>query len=197
MAVFIKDFLAARYAICDQHDRSSKTETSLNYEVGYRYHSSGFNAQLVGFINNYGNILGSDNVSGGGAGTGDMFNAGHAKIQGLEIGLEYDLLHKKTIATGLKLPISIAYTYTDATFQETFVNGGGDWGSGTIYKRDVIPFVTPHLLTTSTGIENKDLMLPSSGDIRAKQEQTWTRCNHRPPPENVKYNDVNDIVRIF
>ncbi|MBK7634281.1 MAG: TonB-dependent receptor [Saprospiraceae bacterium] len=36
----------------------AKAETSINYEVGYRYHSSGFNAQLVGFINNYGNIFG-------------------------------------------------------------------------------------------------------------------------------------------
>ncbi|MBK7634280.1 MAG: hypothetical protein IPJ13_08270 [Saprospiraceae bacterium] len=40
-------------------------------------------------------FLGSDNVSGGGAGTGDMFNAGHAKIQGLEIGLEYDFAPQK------------------------------------------------------------------------------------------------------
>ena len=172
----------------------AKAETSINYEVGYRYHSSGFNAQLVGFINNYGNILGSDNVSGGGAGTGDMFNAGHAKIQGLEIGLEYDLLHKKDVISSFRLPISIAYTYTDATFQETFLNGGGDWGSGTIYKQDVIPFITPHLLTTSIGIENKrfnaTIIGRYTGQTRTKPGQGAIIV----PTENVKYNDVNDIA---
>lgn len=172
----------------------AEVETSINYELGYRYNKSGFNAQLVGFLNNYDNILGSDNVSGGGAGTGDMFNAGNAKIQGLEIGLEYDLLHKKDASSYLKLPVSIAYTYTAATFQETFVNGGGDWGSGTINKNDLIPFITPHLLTTSIGIENNKFNATVIGRYTGETRTKPGQGDATVTKDNIKYNDVNAIA---
>ena len=165
----------------------AKVETSINYELGYRYEKQGLNAQMTGFLNNYDNILGSDNVSGGGAGTGDMFNAGNAKIQGIELSLTYDLLYKKMATNNIKLPISLAYTYTSAKFQETFVNGGGDWGSGTINKNDLIPFITPHLFTASIGIENKKfdatLVGRYTGDTRVKPGQNDIIV----PKENIKY----------
>ncbi|MGC8001614.1 TonB-dependent receptor domain-containing protein, partial [Salmonella enterica] len=66
----------------------------MNYELGYRMHTNGFHAQITGFLNHYDNILGSDNISGGGAGTGNMFNAGNALIQGVEVGGSYDVLHR-------------------------------------------------------------------------------------------------------
>jgi Fe(3+) dicitrate transport protein len=125
-------------------DVQAKVETSINYEVGYGYEKSGFNFEWTGFLNQYDNILGSDNISGGGAGTGDMFNAGNAKIQGLEFSMTYDLWKY--------FPLSFAYTYTSAKFEETFLNGGGDWGNGLVQKGDYIPFITPHLLTGSIGI---------------------------------------------
>jgi len=172
----------------------AKVETSINYELGYRYHRNGFNAQLAGFFNNYGNILGSDNVSGGGAGTGDMFNAGNAKIQGVEFSFECDLLYKKGYSSDMKLPLSIAYSYTDAIFQETFVNGGGDWGSGTINKNDLIPFITPHLLTAGFGFEYKSfhtiIMSRYTGETRTKPGQGQVVV----PDETVKFNDVNAIA---
>ncbi|ODS86003.1 MAG: hypothetical protein ABS44_14165 [Chryseobacterium sp. SCN 40-13] len=172
----------------------AKVETSINYELGYRFNKSGLNAQVVGFLNNYDNILGSDNVSGGGAGTGDLFNAGNAKIQGLEIGIEYDLLHKKNANSDLKLPVSIAYTYTDARFQETFVNGGGDWGNGTINKNDLIPFITPHLLTTSIGIENKKFNATIIGRYTGETRTKPGQSDAIVPNDNIKYNDVNTIT---
>ncbi len=135
----------------------AKVESSINYELGYRYETKGLNLQATAFLNNYENILGSDNVSGGGAGSGDMFNAGNATIKGLEFSLSYDLLNKKESTNNIKLPITIAYTFTSAKFKETFVNGGGDWGSSTINKGDLIPFITPHLLTAGIGFENKKL----------------------------------------
>ncbi len=171
----------------------AKVESSINYELGYRYERQGLNAHVTGFLNNYDNILGSDNVSGGGAGTGDMFNAGNAKIEGIEVSLGYDLLHTKAKNKSIMLPISIAYTYTSAKFQQTFVNGGGDWGSGTINKNDMIPFVTPQLLTTSIGIEtnkfNTTLIGRYTGDTRLKPGQNALVT----PDDNVKYNDVNAL----
>jgi Fe(3+) dicitrate transport protein len=173
--------------------RQAEVESSVNFELGYRYSSNRLRTQLVGFLNNYGNILGSDNVLGGGAGSGDMFNAGHAKIQGGELSINYDLLQKAGPNEDIKIPISLAYTYTEAAFRETFVNGGGDWGSGTIHQNDAIPFITPHLLTAGIGIENNRLNINFvtryTGDTRIKPGQGEIVL----PSENAKYNDVNAI----
>ena len=169
-------------------------ETSVNYEIGYRFNKNGLNIQCVGFLNNYKNILGSDNVSGGGAGTGDMFNAGKAKIQGLEIGMEYDILHKKNKYASFKLPIHIVYTYTNAKFKETFINGGGDWGSGTINNNDLIPFITPHILTASIGFENKKLNATLTGRYTGETRTKPGQGDAILPNEIAKYNEVNSIA---
>jgi Fe(3+) dicitrate transport protein len=171
----------------------AKVETAVNYEIGYRFEKKGLHVQAVGFWNNYGNILGSDNVSGGGIGTGDMFNAGNADIRGLELSVEYDLLHKENKHSAYRLPINIAYTYTHAQFQETFRNAGGDWGSGQINRGDLIPFITPHLLTVGIGIEhqrfNANLQGRYVGDTRTKPGQGALLV----PANQVKYDDVNAI----
>jgi Fe(3+) dicitrate transport protein len=136
-------------------------------------------------------------LSGGGAGTGDLFNAGNAKIQGLEIGMEYDLLYKKNKYSTLKLPIHIVYTYTNAKFKETFVNGGGDWGSGTINKNDLIPFITPHILTASIGFENKKLNATLTGRYTGETRTKPGQANAVLPTEIAKYNEVNSIAEFL
>jgi Fe(3+) dicitrate transport protein len=175
----------------------AKVETSVNYELGYRYFKNAVNIQVVGFLNQYDNILGSDNVSGGGAGTGDMFNAGNALVRGLELGLTYDVFHQKNTTSNLKLPVSIAYTYTLATFQETFVSGGGDWGSGIINQNDLIPFITPHLLTASVGFENKKCNVTVIGRYNGTTRTKPGQGDHIVPGNNIPYNDVNAIAGFF
>lgn len=172
----------------------AKMETSVNYELGYHFEKNGYTAQFVGFFNNYANILGSDNMSGGGAGTGDMFNAGNAHIQGIEISFEGNLLSNKNNASGLSFPVSLAYTFTDARFRETFINGGGDWGTGKISQGDKIPFITPHLLTANVGMSNQkfDITLSSrfTGITRVKPGADTPII----PNELVKYADVNALA---
>ncbi|MBX3006877.1 MAG: TonB-dependent receptor [Melioribacteraceae bacterium] len=171
----------------------AKVETSLNYELGYSYENNLLNAQVTAFYNNYDNILGSDNVSGGGAGTGEMFNAGNAKIQGLEVSFASDLLNINDAPRELKLPVSLTYTYTSAKFNETFINGGGDWGTGKINKGDFIPFITPHLLTASIGFEhnkfNATVIGRFTGETRVKPGQG----NILVPAGNINYSDVNAL----
>lgn len=172
----------------------ARMETSVNYELGYNFEKNGYTAQVVGFFNNYSNILGSDNMSGGGAGTGDMFNAGNAHIQGIEISFEGNLLSNKNNSSGLNFPVSLTYTFTDARFQETFINGGGDWGTGRINQGDKIPFITPHLLTANVGVSNQkfDLTLSSrfTGITRVKPGAGALII----PDNLVKYADVNALA---
>ena len=172
----------------------AKMETSVNYELGYHFEKNGYTAQVVGFYNNYSNILGSDNMSGGGAGTGDMFNAGNANIQGIEISFEGNLLSNKNNPSGISFPVSLAYTFTDARFQETFINEGGDWGIGRINQGDRIPFITPHLLTANVGMSNQkfDITLSSrfTGITRVKPGAGSPII----PTDLVKYADVNALA---
>lgn len=172
----------------------AKPEQSLNYELGYRFETQNLNAHVTGFLNNYENILGSDNVSGGGAGSGDLFNAGNAKIQGLELSISYNLLKGEK---EYKLPISVAYTYTSAKFLETFINGGGDWGSGTIKTNDLIPFITPHLLTTSLEFENKKFNASLIGRYTGVTKIKPGQNDNIVPETGVKYADVNAIAEFF
>lgn len=168
----------------------ARPETAINYELGYRINRNHWKMQVIGFLNNYQNILGSDNVSGGGAGTGDMFNAGNAKIQGIEFSLEQNLWRS---SSKWRIPMSVAYTLNDAKFSQTFVNAGGDWGTGTINSGESIPFITPHLLSLSLGLEsekmNVTLVSRYTGNTRIK---TGNPLEIIPSP-NAKYTDVNTI----
>ncbi len=168
--------------------RQADVETAINYELGYKYINERLNVNLTGFYSDYDNILGSDNVSGGGAGTGDIFNAGNAVIKGLELSMDYQIKIEES-----NLPIQLAYTYTDARFKETFVNAGGDWGSGTIMTQDMIPFITPHLWSGSLGFDHKKFNVILSaryvGATRTKPGQNILIL----PDDTVLYNDANAI----
>lgn len=168
-------------------------EIAINYEVGCRYGNKGLDIQVVGFLSDYSNLLGSDNVSGGGAGTGDMFNAGNATIQGIEFSADYVLKPAKTKYPDLKIPFRVAYTFTDARFNETFVNGGGDWGTGTINSNDMIPFITPHLAMVSLGIEGKKFSALFSGRYVGLTRTTPGQNEMITPVSNDNFVDVNAI----
>jgi Fe(3+) dicitrate transport protein len=131
----------------------ARAEEALNYELGYRLLSNKLQIQAALFRSAYQNLLGSDNISGGGLGTGNQFNAGKAMVQGLELSTQY--LMKLPFMPSIQVPIQMNYTYTNATFAETFINGGGDWGVGQINSGDFIPFIAPHLLNCSVGLEHK------------------------------------------
>lgn len=168
-------------------------EVAINYELGYRFSTEDLEIQLVGFLSEYSNLLGSDNVSGGGAGTGDMFNAGNATIQGIELSADYVLQPAKTKFPDLKIPVRVAYTFTDARFKETFVNGGGDWGTGTINSGDLIPFITPHLAMISIGVEGKKFSAMFSGRYVGLTRTSPGQNDVITPLSNENFADVNAI----
>jgi Fe(3+) dicitrate transport protein len=171
----------------------AKSEEAMNYELGYRLFNKSLHAQVVGFLNQYSNILGSDNISAGGLGTGNMFNAGKAQVRGVEVSVEYNLLSPFSHHARQKIPLTISYTYTDAKFLETFKNAGGDWGTGTINKGDLIPFITPHIFSAGLGYQTKKVSVYTNlryvGLTRIKPGQNEILL----PNDRVKYTDVNAI----
>ena len=134
----------------------TRPELSVNYELGARFANSLVQTELIGFYNDYSNLLGSDLAAGGGAGTTAQFNAGEVEVFGIEFSANTDiaaLLNNQALG----IPFSVNYTYTNATFQNDFDSSFGPWG--TVTKGDEIPFIPRHQLNTSLGFIYSDYSL--------------------------------------
>jgi Fe(3+) dicitrate transport protein len=115
------------------------SEQSVNYELGTRFSLYGFSGEVVGFYNDYSNLLGSDLAATGGVGNLDLFNAGEVDVAGLEVLGSYDFL---TNNVNFSLPLTMTYTFTDAEFQNTFDSNVGIWGA--VASGDEVPYISRH-----------------------------------------------------
>ena len=125
-----------------------KPESSVNMELGTRVSAGNFKAELIGFYNNYSNMLGSDLAASGGAGTLEQFNVGEARVKGAEFLVQYQPLPKNC---NVRLPLQVSYTYTDTEIRNSFESHS--WGN--VVRGDEIPYIFKHALNMQLGIECK------------------------------------------
>jgi Fe(3+) dicitrate transport protein len=118
----------------------TRPEASINYETGVRYNTASSEIQVIGFFNDYSELLGSDMAAAGGVGSGDLFNGGKAVVKGVEAFVSHDPLHARS--EHLRLPIRIGYTFTDARFGSSFNSTFEGWGQ--VLEGDRIPFIATH-----------------------------------------------------
>ncbi len=137
----------------------SKPEESINLELGGRFNYNGLRGELVGFYNDYDNMLGSDLAASGGTGTLDMFNAGEAIVKGIELLLNFDVL--RFTEGDLKLPVTVSYTFTDARFQSDFASTVGIFGE--VADGDEIPYIARNQFNVTAALENSHFNLSLSG----------------------------------
>jgi Fe(3+) dicitrate transport protein len=128
----------------------TEAEQAWNYELGLRAHAGAFRAELVGFYNDYENILGRDTLSTGGSGSGDLFNGGAVRASGLEALVGYDL-RKPFGLESLSVPVRINYTLSRAEFRSSFASGFEPWG--TVEAGDELPYLPRHQAFASVGLE--------------------------------------------
>src|SRR3546814_16116125 len=87
-------------------------ETSWNYEAGVKLGNGGWHADLIGFLNDYSNLVGTCTAStGGNCIIGDQFSGGAVDVRGIEATAGRTLGAVET--HGFGVPVSIRYTYTD------------------------------------------------------------------------------------
>ena len=125
-------------------------EESINYELGSRFTLGDFSGEIVGFFNDYSNLLGSDLAASGGTGTLDQFNAGAVNVGGLELLLNYNLLSGNS---KWNLPVTFSYTYTDTAFQTDFGSADDLWGEVT--AGDEMPYISKHQWNASLSLEHE------------------------------------------
>lgn len=128
----------------------TRVENSVNYELGTRLQRRGMRTEIAGFFNDYGNLLGRDSLSTGGAGDGQLFNGGEARVYGLEASARWDPARALGLAAGL--PVRLTYTYTHAEFRNSFQSRFGPWGAVRI--GDELPYVPRHQLYAGLDTEH-------------------------------------------
>lgn len=161
-------------------------ENSINSEFGFRMNKNAFSSEIVIYNNEYSNMQGADTMSGGGSGTGDLFNAGKATVNGLEFTASYDVLNKSNI---FRLPISLSYTYTNTELKSNFISPS--WGP--IANGDEIPFIAKNQLALTADLEHKKYSIAMNaryiGEFRTKAGQGDIPANF-----NIQDNIIIDFV---
>lgn len=127
---------------------TADVETSWSYEAGARLDRGAGRLEAIAFLNDYDNLVGSCTAStGGGCNIGDQFDGGKVKVKGVELSAAYDALGDLRVS----VPISLAYTYTDAEFRSDFTSSYAPWGN--VVAGDELPYLPEHQLTLNVGLE--------------------------------------------
>ena len=122
-----------------------KVETSWNYELGARYNDNEVDAELIGYINNYSNMLGADtNAIGGNASQGDLLNVGQVSVKGIESQIRYTINGKQN---AVNFPIGVHYTFFHSEFEKDFTSDL----FGEIKKGFELPFIPKHQVGVEVG----------------------------------------------
>ena len=164
-----------------------KGESSMNYEAGFRFAKKALNGEIIVFYNDFNRLQGADTNAAGGTGTGDLFNAGAAQVQGLEVLVSYDLLNNEN--SKFKLPITFSYTFTDTELKNNFTSGTEAWG--TIEMGDEIPYIAKNQFSIIVGLDHKKFNVSISGKYN-DQFRTIAGQGSIPDNELVKSNFIID-----
>ena len=123
-------------------------EEALNYELGLRFDVAAGRLEAVAFLSDYDNLLGECTSSSGvNCEVGDAFNGDAATVKGLELLFAGDFVSE----AGLRVPLTVAYTWIDGTFDTDIAdtNFFGDVRVG-----DPLPYIPDHQLYASIGVGN-------------------------------------------
>lgn len=123
----------------------TRGEESRNYEGGVRYRQGSLGVDLIGFYSDYTNAMRNCLVANpcpNGAVDGTQ-QTGSKKVYGLELGMFADLYH----AGGHRVPVRLAYTFTDGEYTRDSDAAGG------VRKGDVLEYAPKHMLQAQLGWE--------------------------------------------
>ncbi|MDE2995839.1 MAG: TonB-dependent receptor [Bacteroidota bacterium] len=118
----------------------ARPERSVNVETGLRFKRGLTRIDLIGFNNDYSNLLGADVQAAGGSGSGDLFNGGRARVRGLESTASFNL--GPLVDWTVSIPIQISHSFTQARFMSSFESDFDPWG--TVISGYDLPYVARH-----------------------------------------------------
>ena len=131
-------------------------EECWNYELGLRANVADWNMELIGFFNDYSNLIAVCTLSSGSECNQHVdteFNGGEVDIYGAEASLKGSI----ALTSNLNVPVSVAYTFTESEFKTSFQSDFGQWG--TVEAGDELPYVSANQLNVQVGLEGQDWSL--------------------------------------
>lgn len=168
-------------------------ETSWNYEAGVRAGNEGWAVEVIGFFNDYSNLVGTCAAStGADCDIGDQFAGGAVEVKGVEASAS--TVVGSIAAQGFEVPVLLVYTYTDAQFQTDFVSGYGPWGS--VSAGDRLPFVPEHQLTFGAGVRLPKFRLDGTVNLVGQTRQTAGQ-GAIPPEDRIDGRAVVDLSAAY
>ena len=131
-------------------DDAVQSERSVNYEGGFRYEkeATGTAAEAIGFLNQYSNMVAQCSFSVG-CSVEDLdkeYNAGEVLVYGVESLVS----HRFDIPNGMFLPVRATYTWTDSSFQTSFLSGNPQLGD--VEAGDQLPYLPTHQISGHLGV---------------------------------------------
>ena len=111
----------------------TEPEFSNHLELGTRLSSRMVSGQITLFHSEHQNLLGADLTASGGTGSGDLFNGGSSRAQGIEVEAVGDVLELTGASAFFAedthhFPVRVSYTYTQAVFTQAFESEFDPWG---------------------------------------------------------------------
>lgn len=145
-------------------------EASWNYETGGRFAWGALNAEVIGFYNSYSNLSDVCTFATGctGADVEQQFNAGKARIYGVESSVRFDgrLGH-------WSVPVMANYTWTHGEFAESFSSADPIFGD--VEKGDEMPYLPKHQWRLSGALEHANGGVHLAANyVAAMREQAGT-----------------------
>lgn len=167
-------------------------EESVNYELGARFAWRGITGEVIGFLNDYSNLLGSDLAATGGTGSLDQFNAGEVEIKGVELLINYNLLHETR--SKLKMPLGFSFTYNETEFKSSFDSAEDIFG--VVQKGDEVPYIAPYQFNASIGLENSLFSVTLSARY-TDSFRTFAGSGTIPANQRVSGHTIVDFASIY
>lgn len=142
----------------------AEPEESINYEYGVRYEQDNLTVDAIGFYSDYSNLIGRCRVSDSGCNSAEEFDGGAAVITGVE------LTSSMQVELGsLMMPLSLVYTYTDATFDTNFDSDFSQWGK--VLAGDELPYTPRHQANLGMGLEGDSWSLKLDGKFTGRMRE--------------------------
>jgi len=127
-------------------DPSTAEEESTNWEAGIRYAGNGIALEVIGFVNDFDNLVGVCTASSGtGCDVGEVFRGDAARASGIESTLAADWSPNN----GIGLPLKATWTYTDSEFRSDLADSNF---FGDVSKGDPIPYIPDNQLYIEQGV---------------------------------------------
>ncbi|WP_018983159.1 TonB-dependent receptor family protein [Salinimonas chungwhensis] len=150
---------------------SIAVEQSDNFEAGWRFIQSDQRVELIGFYNDYSNLIESCSISAG-CDTDTTFQAGDVDVYGLEAAYQ----RQWNLTGGWRIPLNITYTHTQSEFQQTFYSEFAQWGF--VEQGASVPYLAENMFSVNIGLVGEkvdvNLLASYSDSMPESAQQTLT-----------------------